>query len=519
MPQPIINDILPLTQIVAGTSQTIFSTNWTANAASDVVVYDTPFGNTPNDVTDIVDPSNYVVSFVGTFQTVLVTFNSAPPQNDTITITRMTPVSRQNLYTNSNFTPSMLNNDFEIFTLEIQENELVNQQKGPRYNYSAIVTQPLDTILPILGPNQFWAKDAANTSIVAVDIGSIGTGGTVTDVNTGTGLTGGPITTSGTISLVVPVTIPLGGTGVIALPLVPTASAFAAWDANKNLSANNFNSGYATTATAAGTTVLTVASPYQQYFTGVTTQSLVMPVASTLVLGQSWYVVNNSTGTVTVKSSGGNTILAMLTDTWALFTCILTSGTTAASWNFESSDQGTITLPLSMAQGGTGANLTAANGAVPYSTASVMALLAPGTSGQLFQSGGAGAPNWTTNQYPSTDTKGDILYASANNFISGLAIGTAGQVLTVAVTGLPAWANSFRPVAGPLGSILISNGSAIVNSTSLWPNTVGTVGQIIRSDGTENVYSTATFPDPAGTLGNVLVSDGANWLSECSFNS
>lgn len=51
---------------------------------------------------------------------------------------------------------------------------------------------------------------------------------------------------------------------------------------------------------------------------------------------------------------------------------------------------------LLMSRGGTNANLTAANGAIPYSTASAFALLAPGTLGQLFVSGGAGAPTWQT---------------------------------------------------------------------------------------------------------------------------
>jgi hypothetical protein len=132
-----------------------------------------------------------------------------------------------------------------------------------------------------------------------------------------------------------PLPIVDGGTQVTAVTIAPTATSFAGWDANKNLSANNTIEGYATTATAAGTTTLTVASAYQQFFTGSTTQTLVMPVTSTLVLGQSWMVVNNSTGVVTVESSGGNTITAMAAGTQALFTCILTSGTTATSWNSD----------------------------------------------------------------------------------------------------------------------------------------------------------------------------------------
>ena len=92
---------------------------------------------------------------------------------------------------------------------------------------------------------------------------------------------------------------------------------------------------YTTTATAAGTTTLIVSSNYQQYFTGTTTQNCDMPVASTLVLGQSFRIVNNSTGIVTLRSSGANTIIAMPASTEAIVTCILISGTTAASWDYQ----------------------------------------------------------------------------------------------------------------------------------------------------------------------------------------
>lgn len=93
--------------------------------------------------------------------------------------------------------------------------------------------------------------------------------------------------------------------------------------------------GYATTATSAGTTVLTVASKYQQFFTGSTTHTVTMPVASTLVVGWKIRVVNNSSGIVTVQSSGANTIYAVPAGGDVIFTCILASGTTAASWDYK----------------------------------------------------------------------------------------------------------------------------------------------------------------------------------------
>lgn len=98
---------------------------------------------------------------------------------------------------------------------------------------------------------------------------------------------------------------------------------------------NNTIVGYTTTATAASTTTLTVASNYQQFFTGATTQTVVMPVTSTLTIGQSWLIVNNSSGIVTVQSSGLDNIIAIPAGTNSIVTVIAQAGTTASDWNAE----------------------------------------------------------------------------------------------------------------------------------------------------------------------------------------
>ena len=97
---------------------------------------------------------------------------------------------------------------------------------------------------------------------------------------------------------------------------------------------DNIKLGYTTTATAAGTTTLTSASTNQQFFTGSTTQTVVLPVTSTLALGLSYLIVNNSTGVVTVQSSGANTITLIPANASVRCTCILITGTTTASWSF-----------------------------------------------------------------------------------------------------------------------------------------------------------------------------------------
>jgi len=164
--QVVINDILPYSQAIAILGQTVYSTDFTANFASDVVVYVTPFGSLPNDVTQILTSSQFNVAFIGSQNIVQVTLVTPSAAGDIVTITRQTPANRLNLYTNTNFTPSMLNNDFGILTLVDQQEQLVDQLIGPRYNYSAVIDPIVDTILPILAANQAWAKNPGNTAFV-----------------------------------------------------------------------------------------------------------------------------------------------------------------------------------------------------------------------------------------------------------------------------------------------------------------------------------------------------------------
>jgi hypothetical protein len=109
--------------------------------------------------------------------------------------------------------------------------------------------------------------------------------------------------------------------------------------------------GYTTTATAAGTTTLTATSTATQFFTGSTTQTVVLPVASTMTQGQQFTIHNNSSGALTINSSGPNLVATVNANTTATITCILTSGTDAASWDADFTG---FTTALSTPRGGTG---------------------------------------------------------------------------------------------------------------------------------------------------------------------
>ncbi len=163
--------------------------------------------------------------------------------------------------------------------------------------------------------NADLAGSIAASKLVGSDIATVGT------------------ITSGTWSATT-IEVNKGGTGVTSVTTAPTASSFAGWDANSNLSAANVIDGYATTATAAATTTLTVASKGQQFFTGSTTQTCALPDVSALVTGQQFLITNLSSGVVTVQSSGGDTLQAMAANTQLLITCISTSGTGTSSWSW-----------------------------------------------------------------------------------------------------------------------------------------------------------------------------------------
>jgi len=137
---------------------------------------------------------------------------------------------------------------------------------------------------------------------------------------------------------------------------------------------NNIKMGYSTTATAAGSTTLTVSSNYRQFFTGTLAQTIVLPVTSTLVTGMAFEIENNSTGLLTVNSSGGNLVGTIPAGVCAHAVCIGTTLTTAADWDWDYISTSTIT--------GTGANVLGTSPTITSATLITPALGTP-ASGSL----------------------------------------------------------------------------------------------------------------------------------------
>lgn len=310
--------------------------------------------------------------------------------------------------------------------------------------------------------NTFNGKGVGTVTSVAASVPSV------------LSISGSPITGSGTLAIGYSGTaLPIanGGTAVTSVTTAPTATAFAGWDANTNLSANNHIQGYATTATAAGTTVLTVGSPYLQYFTGSTTQTVTMPVTSTLVLGQQFRIVNSSSGAITLQSSGANTIIIMGANSVATLTCILTSGTTAASWSYQYAIQAAVGTVTSV--GMTVPSFLSISGS-PVTTSGTLAVSLSGTALPIANGGtGQTTASAAFNALSPMTTAGDIIYGGTAGAGTSLAAGTGSQILIGGTT--PSWGTLPTAALPALNQYNVNIGNSSNASTATNTNLLGDV--------------------------------------------
>jgi hypothetical protein len=304
------------------------------------------------------------------------------------------------------------------------------------------------TVTGLLSTNRVkTVRDAADTILEL--------GGSYTPTGTWTNM---PLTTPAITGLAT-------GSGVAS---AATASTLAARDASGSLTAVNHIEGWTTTATAAGTTTMAVGDNYQQFWTGSSTQTVKLPTTS-VVAGQQWMITNNSTGLVTVQSSGANTILILGAGTSAVFTSLVATPTTAANWNAQYNGTNVQT-----------GKVATINGTITLTGTDAQTYTFPTTSATLARTDAANtftgvqtmtSPNFTT-PVLGTPTSGNLTNCTfptlnQNSTGSAASLSISGQSGLLTVTGLTS-TNRIKTVRDAADTILELGGS--YTPTGTWTN-------------------------------------------------
>ena len=228
-----------------------------------------------------------------------------------------------------------------------------------------------------------------------------------------------------------------GGTGAISAPEATSALL-----------------GYRETNTSGGTTVLNNTSSRYQRFFGGSTETITLPDVATLKTGWSFNIDNNSTGVLTLNSSGGNLVSTIKPGLSVTAVCISISGTNANSWSVEY----------------TGFNGQTGSGSVVMSNDPE--LVSPIITSSRFSGGSAGLPSISFNNDPNTGVwspAADTIAVSTNG-IERLRVNQLGGVSTLsnrtgygAVAGESAFylSNDGTPI-GPITSSFFSNNSSLL---------------------------------------------------------
>lgn len=275
---------------------------------------------------------------------------------------------------------------------------------------------------------------------------------------------------------------------------------------------NNLTQSLTLVVTAGGTTTLTSSSTNQQVFTGTMNQTVVMPVVSTLALGWSFQLVNRSSGSITVNSSGANLIQTMAANTTAVVTCIAITGTSAASWDARyAPSSGSIATTFNADSG----SATVSGNAITISGSST-GLTTTGSGSTIGMTGTLAIANGGTGT-GTAPSAGQILIGKSNNTYAVAAIGSGTNILvgngdgaiTIGITGQIAPSNG--------GTGLSSLGTGV--ATALGQNVTGSGGIVLATAPTFATKFIVTKVNGAESSNAVTASGGAGVITTSSLTT
>lgn len=260
------------------------------------------------------------------------------------------------------------------------------------------------------------------------------------------------------------------------------------------LRCNNSIENYATTATAAGTTTLLVSSAKNQFFTGATTQNCILPDATTLPqTGFQFFIVNASSGAVTVKDNGGNTIQVMAGDSFGTFTAksiATANGSWQPSYNVNNAGGGTVTSVAMTVP--TALFATSPVSGSPVTTSGTLApALATQTANTVFAGPASGVAATPTFRALTSADLSSLTPPFGQEFEGRTPTGgPANYAFEISGTGTAAVGDTYT-VGGDTFTVLftISSGAYLIASGPNTPATSGTLTRVTGSGDATLAYS------------------------------
>lgn len=250
--------------------------------------------------------------------------------------------------------------------------------------------------------------------------------------------------------------------------------------------------GYTTTA-GAGPTTLTTLSNITQVFT--TSQTVVLPIVTTLTLGKRYEIHNHSAGVITVNSSGGNLVQAMAAGTVIRLTCEkIAADTTALPWDVEYYAQ-----PTEYVGTGTGPFVRATSPTIVTPTIASFAN-ANHTHTATASTGGPIDPATTSvpgSMSAADKTKLDGITASADEVVAET---NAANVFSVATSpgGTSAWTGVIESIAGDRLSLVYKAAGTTGTAAAMVPQVTDNLAKI-------RLYNTTNAPVDYALIFNCVV--------------